>query len=499
MHNSLFHRRNVALTAILLCLVAVTMAIPGGASSTAHAASRTSSQADSQAQDIIYMRDGRELTGKILSEDSRQVVFRYIDPILNLQTTITLERRDILEIQRDVIDAAAPASDDSEDQPLNDEADLDSGPIQRSRPSGLDRGLAEGDAHDESLPAFYVIPMKGQMGTDIRSEVYRPVVEEIRREKPELVIWIMDCADIDELMISMSDRNEQGMFQLYDDYRDLVRMLHDELSGVRQVMWVHDSVGVSSLIALAWPEMYMTPNARLTGFRAIYEQAASWSDPDVAAKMVAAWVGFVNGFLQRGGRALELGEAMTRPHHQLSASWRGREVEWRLDTSGEYIVNASTKHTVSFRAKTAEDFGVSSGTAESLDDLALLLGYREYRVLEGGAEQMVKRYVENWRRAYENAKKLWQDFHTHTRWASGDDTLRWLGRARNDLSRIISLMRRYPAIELRFAQEYGVNLFVLEMMEEQLRDQIRALNDNRRPRGGGGRGGGGGGLGPGSR
>src|SRR5690606_22439018 len=106
----------------------------------------------------------------------------------------------------------------------------------------------------------------------------------------------------------------------------------------------------------------------------------------------------------------------------------------------------------------------------------LLLGFREYRVIEGGAEQMVSRYVENWRRSYENAKKLWIDYATHMRWASGDDTLRYLGRARNDLARIISLMKRYPAIELRFIQEYGVDLFYLEMIEEQLREQIRAIN-----------------------
>ena len=53
-------------------------------------------------------------------------------------------------------------------------------------------GLAEGDAYDESLPSFYVIPMKGQMGTDIRLDAYEPIISEIRAEQPDVVIWLME-------------------------------------------------------------------------------------------------------------------------------------------------------------------------------------------------------------------------------------------------------------------------------------------------------------------
>ncbi len=482
MSNRAIRRSHRFVLMAIAAMAAFVLPTPGTANPYAVAALAVFT-AEVNTVDIVHMRDGRELTGKILNEDSAQIVFRYIDPNLNLETTLTLQKRDILEIERDVaIGSDSPLVDEYAD----DDDDRD---VERSRPSGIEQGLAEGDADDESLPAFYVIPMRGQMGTDIRSDAYQRIVEEIRREQPELVIWLLDCADRDELMISMSDPAEGGLTQLIEDYRTLVRMLHDELRGIRQVMWVHDSFGISSLMALAWEEMYMAPGARLTGFRAIYEGASRMGDADVAAKMVAAWIGIINGFLERGGRPIELGEAMSRPHHRLSATWRGRQVEWRLDTSGEYIVNGSDESTAAFRAKTAEDFGISKGTAETLDELALLLGYREYRVIEGGAEQIIERYVENWRRAFENSKTLWMDFNQHMGWATGDQTRQWLGRALNDLRRIISAVRRYPAVEIRFSMEYGLDLFALEMIEEELRERMRALNQRDRNRGRGGGGG----------
>lgn len=487
MLNRAFGRPHLVLVTLVAIAAALGLPAPGTQSTHVAAALAVFS---TETVDIIHMRDGRELTGQILQEDASQVVFRYRDPNLNLETTITLQRRDIVEIERDV-------AVESDDQPrdVEDENGRDSGPIERSRPSGLEQGLAEGDADDESLPAFYIIPMRGQMGTDIRTDAYERVVQEIRREQPELVIWLLDCADVDELMISQSDQAEGGLTNLIDDYRDLVRMLHDDLRGIRQVMWVHDSVGISSLMALAWEEMYMAPGARLTGFRGIYEGAARMGDADVAAKMVAAWIGIINGFLIRGGRPIELGEAMSRPQHKLSATWRGRQVEWRLDTSGEYIVNSSDERTAGFRAKTAEDFGISKGTAETVDELALLLGYREYRVIEGGAEQIITRYVENWRREFERCRRLWEDFAKHMSWATGDQAMRWISRANSDLGRIIAAMRRYPAIEIRFTMEYGVDLFTLEMLEEEIRERIRAMNQRNRDRGRGGGGGGGGGGG----
>lgn len=435
--------------------------------------------AQEQTQDVVIMRDGRELTGQIVSEEHDHIVFRYVDSELNLETTLTLRRSEIARIERDV-----PVEVEADPEP-----EAETPAPSSNRPSTRVRGLNEGDADDSSLPSFYVIPMKGQMGTDIHPDIYREVAAEIRAARPDLVIWDMDCTPIEnaEGFYMQIDQRELSIPML-DEYRELVRLLHNELSDVPQVMWVEDSVGFGSLVALAWERMYMKPDAQISGLGLLYVRVMNmWNDEDVRAKQLAAVMSIMNGFFQRAGRALELGEAMIRPDRKLSATWRGRDVVWGLNTSGEYIVDNSAERTTNFNAKTAEDFGVSLGTAETLDDLALQLGYREYRVIDGAANQMVEDYVEDWRRLFDTTKNLWRELNDVM--SRGGD-LRTLGRAKSIAQQIVSAMNRYPAIELRFQMEFGVRKFDLETLIEQLNERIRALRSRGRNGGGGGRPGG---------
>lgn len=473
--------------ALVLCGLAIGMiAMLAPVERTASAAPRIEVQAENEYV-IVHMRDGRELHGRVVREDSVQLVLRYLDKTVNIETTLTLQKRDILHIERNV---DAPDADDAGDEPTDAPAD-DDDPFSPERIAATpkehrDRGMSEGDITNTSLPLFYVIPMKGQMGTDIHPDVYARVITEIKANKPDIVIWKLHCSDVDDLLIPQTDRREGGLL-LFDEYAQLVRMLHDDLRDVQQVMWVQDAVGISSVMALAWPQMYMAPNARLMGMQIFYMLTAGIQDPEGLAKNREAILGMGNAFLERGGRSLNLGLAMMDPRHMLSASWRGREVIWHLDTSGEYIVNASTRYTATFNAKTAEDFGISSGTAETLDDLALLLGYREYRVVDGAANQIITRYVEDWRRAFESTKRWWGDYQQNRGWAQGADELRYLGRARQYLRNIIAAMNRFPAVEMRWRTDFGMSKFNLITLEEVMNEQLRRLRNR-----GGGRGGGGG-------
>ena len=42
-------------------------------------------------------------------------------------------------------------------------------------------------------------------------------------------------------------------------------LFRDDLRDVPQVLWIRDSQGISSVIALSWGELYMMPEARLGG------------------------------------------------------------------------------------------------------------------------------------------------------------------------------------------------------------------------------------------
>ncbi len=350
-------------------------------------------------------------------------------------------------------------------------------------------------ADDARLPVIYPVPLKGQMGTDIHPSIYEEVVEDAKKVKPDLIVFILNSADVNEVFyLSDDDRAEFGLGML-GEFRDLVIALRDDLREFDQVMWVEDSVGFGTLMALSWPTMYMKPKGRLWGLQRVADMARGWQDPDVAAKMMAAWTGIGQGFLQKGGYPLELGEAMMRPEYTLSASFKGRAVDWKLDTTGHWVVDGSDEATTNLRAEQAEDLGICAGLAESLDDVAFLSGWREYEVADSG-QQIIDKYLEDWRRVLDRTIQWQRDAEQARGWAQGGDAVKYLGQVRQNYERILAAMRQYPAIEIRWRTQFGLDRLRLEVALEQLREQLRGLRGGSRGGvGGGGTGGRSGGRG----
>ena len=482
------NRSLVSLIAVVLPLLTVVFLLPA-----AVGAARPGARGDETAvtEDILHMINGRELHGQILEERPDAIVFKLVIRGSGIETTVTYNKREIAEIERDVPLKDAPATATGRRSAVRSGA--------TSRPREDDEhvatfGARRFGAEAEGLPSFYVIPMKGQMGTDVTTEVYEKMIDDIRRHDPEILVIKMECRDNEDALFSFIGREEEGLTD-FDEFRKLVNLFQDDLSDYRQVIWIQDSVGVSSVVALVWDELYMTPDARLGGLEVLPERMnfEKWSDDDVRGKMTAAFMSWVKGFLEHGGYSLVLADAMVRPQYSLSGTWTGRTVTWSLDTTGEYIVDNDDETTAQFDAKTAEDLCISDGTAETLDDLALLLGIREYRVLDGDAERIHTKHTESWRRALENCGIWQQDYQQFLGWATGEDELKYLGRAMGRMQKILNAMERYSAVENRVRQELGIQKFGLIVEIEKLKERIRAVRQSQRGRRGGGGGGVGGG------
>jgi hypothetical protein len=433
-------------------------------------------------EDIIYMVDGRELHGQIISESDYEVIFQLVDRALGLNSRMTLRVANIARIERDV--------------PLESSQEVEASASDRgtdTRDSGERTRFGRGMVTDEEadVPSIYVVSMKGQMGTDIHPSIYHKLAEDVEAIAPDLLVIKMDSSDYEDSFAAALSSPQMAELSRpdFDAYKELVDIFRNDLSNVPQVMWVQDSVGISSTVALAWPQLYMTPDARLGGMRAVYDLtgADKWSDTDVRAKMMAAWMGSAKSLLEHGGYGLELADAMVDPTYKLSATFKGREVIWSLHDKGEFIVDSDDEETANFNAKVAEDLLINAGTVENLDDLAFLLGYREYRKVGEKGAKLVDDYRGKWRRAFENTKTWWADYQQHSSWASGTDTVKWLGKAKSDLEKIIKTMERYEAVETRWKSDFGTTKMQLEVMVEQLKETLQSLK-----RGGGtGRGGGG--------
>ncbi|MCI0362360.1 MAG: hypothetical protein L0Y44_12005 [Phycisphaerales bacterium] len=482
----------------ILCVlnsVALASALVLGLVPAGHTAFAQDKSAGAQApatEDILHMADGRVLRGQIISKTKTEVIFEYFDTKVNIKTRLKLAVENILKIEEDVAAGSSPAAP---------AASPTATPAAGASPKPADKlkaaeerktyGAARVQTEDPNVPSIYIVPMKGQMGTDINKQVYEKVRDDILEKKPTVVVIELNCQDTEDVLYPRKGKDEQGLVEL-DTFRDMVNIFQDDLSQFRQVCWVHDSLGISSMVALSWQELYMKPPARLGGLVVAREETGfeKWQDADVRGKMTAAFMAWVKGFLEGGHYAFELAEAMVRPQFTLSATWKGREVTWSLDDTGEYLVDGSDKKTTEFRAKDAEDLCVSDGTAETIEDLALLLGYREFRMVDSAAEKICADYVEDWRRAFEKCETQLEDYKQFLGWASGEDAVKYLGQAKAALENVLSAMERYEAVEYRIGFKYGLDREWFTIQIEIIKERLRSLKSNKPAGGGGGSGGG---------
>ena len=480
-----------ALAGLTVILAAVVLA--GGLITSPAAAQDGSAEQGKNTEDVIYMSDGRVLHGKILEETDDTVRFEYIDRDTNIRGVRTFQKSEIAEIERDV-----PVKTDTSDKD-QDTPEATSKNAGSNEPGSVRRfGVSRSPVSDERVPSFYIVPMKGQMGTDITARAYEEVIEDIKEVQPDVIIIKMKCEDKYSEGFELKVF-EQGLANLpfMDDYRDMVNLFRDELSHIRQVLWVEDAYGISSVAAFAWGEMYMMPDAKLGRMDIVRAGYSGIQDENVLGKYREAWMAMVKSFLEYGDYPLVLADAMVRPQYMLSGSFKGRTVEWRKDLNGEFIVDFSPKHTLQMNAKIAEDLTISDGTAKTIEDLALLLGYREFRVLDERGVEIWNDYKDAWRTSFERCKVWLDDALQFERWAQGEDTLKYLGRAKNRYEDILAKIERYPAVEIRMAMERGITKFSLVTKIEMLKERIRALREAERNGRGGGRRGGGGGMGAG--
>lgn len=321
-------------------------------------------------------------------------------------------------------------------------------------------------------PKIYVIPMgldgNGQIGSDIRLSVYEQVVKDVKVKKPDLIIFELESTDgkTGKAYLGNDDRSERGRID-FEDARKMVDLLKTEFVNIPQVMWVKDSVGFSTALALAWPDLYMTSKARLWGMSRVME-FVQHPDPEVVRKFLAAWTGIANGFLRRGGYPPELGLAMMRPEKTLSVSWDGRNLIWRDDTNGTFLVDGSENFVANFDAKTAEDLGLCDGIADSVEDLMFLLGYREWDDSLGKGNQdgvkIVGDYITDWRKAYAKSIENFTEFENYLKDPKKSSA------AKQTLEKIRSAMKKFPAVEYRFKMEGRPSLADLDTLLLQLKE-----------------------------
>ena len=346
-------------------------------------------------------------------------------------------------------------------------------------------------------PNVYVIPMEGYMGVDIHPVVYDKILKDVKEKKPDIIVFRLSSSDgrgVDKYMEAVNESQKEDKIDPrrlasgITDYRDMAAKLRTELASVPTVMYVQDSRGVSCVYALAWPYMFMAPDARLAGLD-IVASLGGGNDADIKAKMFSAWTGIAKGILELGGRPQELCDALVRPDRKLSADIDGRTTKWRSDTLGSwYVIDSTDDVSARFSSKIAEDTGLADGVAVDMADLMYLLGYPEYTLVDSG-EKIFRDSNAAWRKRYRESKKWMEDFQQPM------DDERDLGKRKQILEKMLANFKQSPQFARMWEWTRGLSEDQLKLLIEQLTEQIRAYQKSKQGTSGGGRSGGGGGRG----
>jgi len=360
----------------------------------------------------------------------------------------------------------------------------------------------------EKPKSVYVVPMglrgKGVFGLDIHAQPYGEVVKDIEAKKPDVVVFILDSADLDSVRYLGDDPRKFGMFD-DDSMRAMSRDLHEvvDRNGCEAVMIIRDAVGYSALLGLNWSNMYMTESARLAGLSRIKERTEV-EDPEVKAKFREAFVGICNGFLIAGGYNPSIGLAMMRDDKMLSATFKGREIVWTEDASGTWVVDGSPERiTANFNAELAEELGLSDGTvsddpAGMIEDMMYQRGYRSFERMPEDGAVIVTEYIDGWRKALADIVESYPKYEEALGDATGANERKFLQKAKSILESVLSKVKKYPAIEMKLRQEFGITKLEIETEILRIQERLRGLNKSGSAPAGGGRQKGGGGPGVGS-
>ena len=480
-------------------ILGLSLVIPTGViltSAPATAVSATSIALDDEGGatiDILVMNDGRELKGQILEKTPDAVTFEL--SVSGITTRVTYRMDEIAKIMEDEPSEEA-ASDDTPRRRIANDDDEE----KEEKTYGVRRRHERRDG----VPTFYVIPFHGQTGTDINVEVYSEMIEDIRFHNPDYLIIDVECEDFEDRLYNRIEQTEvsfDGLEQL-DMFRRVMDIFHDDLGDIPQVVWVKNSVGFSSVLIMSWKQIFFTSDARYGGAEkanVMFERVRQ--DANMFGKFREAYMGLARGFAERAERTsfgyLNIIDALIRPEVELSASWKGREVEWRLDSKGQYKIDNSEDTTLNLTSRQAENFGISNGTADSMDDVALLLGIREYDVIDGQAEVIFEDYVNDWRRSFERAEENIKDYQKFLGWAEGEDWVKYYGRAKQELEGVLRAIRAYEAVAIRMQANYGIAELQLEIMIEDMENELAVRRQAERGSRRGGARRGGGGLSPG--
>lgn len=399
------------------------------------------------ATDRVTLKDGTVYSGEVTKELDGYIFFNA--KVGGIDRAMTFSPAQISKLERDVKDGEASPSPTA------------AAPVAIATPAAAP---AAAPGSGRKVPKAAVITLgeggdKDMVGVYMTAETLRRAIPDLERE-----------LGTDKSGVVVFRVNSGGGMLL--EIQKLSDVIHNEYkSRFRVVAWIHYAISAAAMTSHCIEEIYFTSQGS-------YGACTGWSGQLVAMKGLGLEevLEAMRKISARGQHDPRIMRSM-QIQEPLSATIDANgDVHFFQDlTSGDIIVNRD-KEILTFDDKLAAKVKFSRGTADTLEDLAKLMGYQELEWVGERvknvpwpvcrAEKMQMDYRDQVKRDEDNTNNYWTSYQRAIEAARAaqnrDDCGLFAGRAREAFTKIKNMVKNNP----------NFRLTIFGMLEEQWKDWV---------------------------
>lgn len=374
--------------------------------------------------DTVKLKDGRVFQGQIVREEFGYVWIKTTVAGVPKEEMFSVEK-DVAELKRDAGNATGDAAPATPTPPTEDLG------VEAAKKPGEVRGvvLTLGD-RDNNMVGVYMV-----------ASVLQEVIPELEKELGT------DHTGVVVLRITSGGGYGSEVQKISD-------VIHNEYKKRwRTVGWIETAISAAAMSSHCLEEIYLTPNGNYGACTGFYGSL----DKPVQGFELEQSLAEMERISIRGGYDPKIMRSMQIQDPLSCTILPTGEVKWYGDdTSGEILVNRK-REILTFDAKLAEKTHFSKGTADSLDDLARLMGYKEIHWMGKNvsglpwpvsrAEKRQMDFRKQARTDQDSIQSWYNLFQTNVGIAAQmprDQRGPWLGKARSYLDKIRAIVRNSP-------------------------------------------------------
>jgi ATP-dependent protease ClpP protease subunit len=289
---------------------------------------------------------------------------------------------------------------------------------------------------------YYVIPIKGVIGTEVTNDVFRQCLNQAKAKNPGVIILEVDSpgGSVEEL-ISMLDT-----LKSFKDFRIVV--------------YFKQALSSAALLSMACKEIIVGPAGTIGG-AVVYEMTPQGTPANINEKMASILRARFRSEALNAGHSGLLVEGMMRIDLVLRVTEKdGKPLVVSGGTRGRLLKDAGKILTLD--AKQAVACGLAIGQAQTVDQCNTLLGIAEWHRLPDVAKTM---FVA-WRKKLEGIQK---QFSTALKQADDNFTKAGLSRRTDHCVALLKKSEGQLGLAAALAEKYPQLGFSKEAIEAQKR------------------------------